>query len=140
MEARRTNIFIVDDNKLMVMALKQYLQKRFGESVNISTFFDGESCLQKVDEHTHIVILDYYLDGENKTAKNGIEVLKSIKEINPKTEVIMLSSNEDISVAIESFRTGATDYVVKGDKAWEKLIALVSKTITETISGQAGSE
>ncbi len=133
METNRTNIFIVDDNKLMLMALKQYLENRFGVSVIVSPFSDGESCLKKVDKHTNIVILDYYLDGNNKTAKNGIEILKSIKEINPKAEVIMLSSNEDIGVAIESFRRGATDYVVKGDKAWEKLITLVNNVITEPI-------
>jgi len=122
------NLFIVDDNKSMVTALKQYLNNRFGVSLKISTFYDGESCIAKIDKETHIVILDYFLTG-----KNGIEILKSIKKINPRTEVIMLSSNNDIGLAIESFRIGARDYVIKGPSSWKKVNKLINKIITEPI-------
>lgn len=128
MEAQGMNLFIVDDDKLIVSTLKHYLQNRFGSSLRISTFNDGESCLDKVDEKTNIVILDYFLDG-----KDGLEVLKSIKAINPKTEVIMFSSNEDVAVAIETFRAGAKDYVVKGVGALRRIAQLVNYIITEPI-------
>jgi DNA-binding NtrC family response regulator len=128
MNPQGMNLFIVDDNKLMVTGLKQYLYNRFGKMLNISTFHTGESCLEKVDQNTNLVILDYFLDG-----KNGNDILKSIKLINPKTEVIILSSNEDIGTAIESFHQGATDYVVKNDKAWKKIIPHVYRSITEPI-------
>lgn len=128
METQGINLFIVDDNKLMVTDLKLYLQNRFGVSVQITTFYDGESCLQKIDKDTHVVILDYFMEG-----KNGLEILKSIKAINPKTEVIMLSSNENIALAIESFRMGAKDYVIKGEGSLKKLTKLLSLIITEPI-------
>ena len=117
MKAQGINIFLVDDNRLMVTDLKHFLRNRFGADLNISVFNDGESCLAKIDKETHIVILDYFLDG-----KNGLEVLKLIKDINPKTEVIMLSSNEDIVLAIDTFRNGATDYVIKGNGALKKIL------------------
>jgi two-component system response regulator AtoC len=122
------NLFIVDDNKLLVMDLKHYLKNKFGVSVNISTFHDGESCLKKVDQETNIVILDYFLGD-----KNGLEILKAIKVINPKTEVIMLSGNEDIALAVETFRAGAKDYVIKGTGSWKKVTKLVNYIITEPI-------
>ena len=128
MKAQGINIFLVDDNKLMVTDLKHFLRNRFGADLNISVFNDGESCLAKIDKETHIVILDYFLDG-----KNGLEVLKLIKDINPKTEVIMLSSNEDIVLAIDTFRNGATDYVIKGNGALKKISKLVYRIITEPI-------
>ena len=128
METQKLNLFIVDDNKSMVVALKQYLLNQFGENINISTFYDGESCLEKINEYTDMVILDHFLNG-----KNGLEVLKEIKQINPKIEVIMLSSNEDIALAIQSFRAGATDYVIKGPSSWKKLTKLVHHVITEPI-------
>ena len=128
METQGINLFIVDDNKLMVADLKHYLQNRFGADVHISTFNNGESCLEKVDKNTHVVILDYFMDG-----KNGLEILKLIKAINPKTEVIMLSSNEDIALAINSFRMGAKDYVLKGQGSWKKITKLVYHIITEPI-------
>ena len=128
METQGLNLFIVDDNKSMVEALKHYLNNKFGVSINISTFNDGETCLEQVDEDTHIVILDHFLDG-----KNGLEILKLIKKINPKTEVIMLSSNENIALAIDSFRAGAKDYVIKGPSSWKKITKLVNLIITEPI-------
>lgn len=128
MTTQGQNLFIVDDNPLVVAGLKNYLNTRFGTNLIISTFNSGALALKQVDKNTSIVILDYYLENEN-----GNEILKSIKEINPSTEVIMLSSNEDIGVAIESFRNGATDYVVKGAKAWDKIISDVYKIITYPI-------
>ncbi len=128
METQGLNLFIVDDNKLVVQTLRAYLQDRFGKNLNIETFADGESCLQQVKGDTHIVILDYFMEG-----KNGLEVLKSIKEINPKTEVIMLSGNEDMAVAVETFRAGAKDYVVKGIGSKNKITNLIYNIITEPI-------
>lgn len=128
METQGMNLFIVDDNKLVVADLKHYLQEKLGVSLNISTFNDGESCLQKIDKETHIVILDYFLNGQN-----GLEILKLIKAKNPKTEVIMLSSNEDIALAIQTFRNGATDYVVKGQGSLKKISRIVYNIITAPI-------
>lgn len=128
METQGINLFIVDDNKLVSADLKYYLINKFGTGVKISTFTDGESCLNKIDKHTHIVILDYFLNGQN-----GLEVLKSIKAINSKTEVIMFTNNEDISMAVESFRMGATDYVIKGKGSSNKLYKLIYHIITEPI-------
>src|ERR1700741_888299 len=103
------NLFIVDDNPLMVTALRNYLQTRFGASLTISTFLSGASALKEVDRNTGIVILDYVLPGEN-----GNDILRSIKRINPKTEVIMLSSNDEIGTAIDAFRGGASNYCLNG--------------------------
>lgn len=128
MSTQGMNLFIVDDDKLVVSDLKIYLNHRFGNDINISTFYDGESCLEKLDMDTHVVILDYFLNGQN-----GLEILKLIKEKNPKTEVIMLSGNEDIALAIQSFRNGATDYVIKGQGALKKISKLILNIITEPI-------
>jgi len=128
MQTQGLNLFIVDDNKSLVTALKQYLHRKFGFSLKISTFNDGESCLQNVNKDTHIVILDHQMEG-----KNGIEVLKSIKTINPKTEVIMLSGSTDFDVAVQSFKAGATDYVVKGPRSWHKVTGLVYRMLTAPI-------
>jgi DNA-binding NtrC family response regulator len=133
MKNPKTNIFIVDDNKLLVISLKKYLENRFGSDVNISTFYDGESCLENINENTHIVILDYFLNNDNSNAKDGIEILKEIKKHNAKTNVIMLSRNEDVAVAVESFREGASEFVIKGDNSLNKLISLINRTITEPV-------
>ena len=62
-----------------------------------------------------------------------MDILKSIKYTNPKTEVIMLSGNEDMAIAIETFRSGAKDYVIKGNGSWKKISKLLQLIITEPI-------
>ena len=128
METQTLNLFIVDDNKSMVVALKHYIQNRFGKGIKISTFYNGESCIKEVNNTTDIVILDYSLEG-----KNGLEILKEIKKINQKTEVVMLSNNTDIDLVIESLKNGATDYVVKGPSSWNRLTTLISRIVTAPI-------
>lgn len=116
MENDAMNLFIVDSDELMVNGLKQYLDNKFGNSLNISTFTTGESCLANVNRKTRFVVLAYFLNG-----RNGNEILKLIKKINPATEVIMLSSNDNIAVVIESFRNGANDFVLKGKNSQIKI-------------------
>lgn len=128
MNTQAMNLFIVDSNKQQADRLERSLYNRFGTSLNISTFYAGEICLEKVDENTHFVVLSYFFSGAN-----GNEILKSIKAINPKTEVIMLSSNEKIITIIESYRQGATDYIIKDENAWRKLVPHVYRKISEPI-------
>jgi DNA-binding NtrC family response regulator len=128
MENQEINLFIVDDDKLLAASLKHYLQTKFGNDLKTTIFNDGESCLEKIEKNTHIVILDYFMDG-----KNGLEILKSIKAVNPKTEVIMLSGNEDMAIAIETFRAGAKDYVAKGIDSWDKISNLIDSIIIRPI-------
>ncbi len=123
-----TNLFIVDNNIVMVNSLEEYLKNRFGQSIHISTFKDGNSCLRKVNEELDIVILDCFILG-----KNNLDILKSIKTINPKTEVIMLAGNEDMAIAIKSFRNGAADYVVKGKNSWKRISKVVNYIITKPV-------
>jgi len=120
MNTQALNLMIVEDNAVMATGLRKYLYKKFGLNLNISTFYSGSSALKNIDDTTNIVILDYDLKGQNAD-----DVLVSIKKINPKTEVIILSSHEEIGLAIDSFCKGASDYVVKGQNAWQKIGALV---------------
>ncbi|MBK9478736.1 MAG: response regulator [Bacteroidetes bacterium] len=114
------NLIIIDKNSVSVKELRKYLIARFGNSLNISSFYNSDSALKHIGSNTSIVILD------NESAnENANDVLKAIKKINSKTEVIMLSSNENISAAIESFRNGATDFVLKGRKSRKKVGELV---------------
>ena len=118
------NLFIVQDNPLEARELQEFLNSRFGSTLAISTFSDGESVLREINANTKIVILDYDLKGEQAD-----ELLKSIRKINGNTEVIVLSSNEDIGTAIDAFRKGAKNYIIKGEKAPRKIFSLVYKII-----------
>ena len=60
-----------------------------------------------------IVVLDHYLDEQNVDAMNGLNVLKKIKSVRPKTKVIAMSGQDSVIITSEFFHNGADDYVSK---------------------------
>lgn len=125
MKMQKLNLFIVDDNPLIATGLRNYLITRFGSALDITTFYTGETALQKISANTSIVVLDYCLEGEN-----GNEVLKSIKKLNPETEVIMLSTNENIGGQIDSYRKRAASYANKSRNSWKLKAPLTYRFFT----------
>src|ERR1035441_782872 len=117
------NIFIVEDNKVFALALKAGIETTFANmSVKIQLFETGELCMAKFkDEKPPIVILDYHLNGTNPDAVDGIKVLDWIKKENSATNVIMLTADDKIEIAIKSFHHGASDYVVKTETKFNKI-------------------
>lgn len=124
METHAQNLFIVEDNPMNASSLMNYLKKRFNQSLNISMFIDGESLLEKVDEKTAIVVLDYDLKGEQAD-----KLLLDIKSINPHTEVIVLSSDLEIGTAIDAYQKGARNVVHKGRNEAKKVRSTIYKIL-----------
>jgi len=128
MQTQKLNLFIVDDNKSAGEELANYLRGKFGNRLKITTFTDGKSCLEEVESDTHIVILAC-----SPEDKNGLLILKSIKAANPATEVVMLAEREDIVMAIESFKAGAKDLVVKESGSEKKISYIIRRIVMAPI-------
>jgi DNA-binding NarL/FixJ family response regulator len=120
MEEQKQNLYILEENTLSSANLMNFLNKRFDQSLNISIFIDGESLLKKIDAETAIVILDYDLKGEKAD-----KLLLNIKKINSTTEVIILSSDEEIGIAIDAYRKGARNFLVKGKSNLKQIHSIV---------------
>lgn len=112
-------IFLVDDEPIQNEMLKDFLGERFLHE--IKTFENGEKMLQELHLGPEIIVLDYHLNNDRQNAKNGVEILKAIKDAAPDTHVIMLSGQDKIEVAIDSMKFGAYDYVVKGETAFSRM-------------------
>lgn len=111
-------IFVVDDDPFHLQLMKQILQSQNEE--NISLFSTGVDCLENIHLKPQIVFLDHNMD-----IYTGYEVLRKIKRYDPNIFVIMVSSQEEISTAVNSLKHGAFDYVQKNKN--------LEKTITETL-------
>lgn len=124
MASEKRYLFLVDDEPIQNEMLKDYLTERF--LYEIVVFDNGEEALKKMHLHPEILVLDYYLNANNTNAKNGIEILKQIKEISPSTQVIALSGQDKIEVAIDTIKFGAYDYVVKGESAFSRIENIIN--------------
>jgi len=133
METQAINVFILNDNVEIAGKLRKYLRDRFGKLLNISLFFSSRSCLKMMDNNVHLVVVDDYLyEGANK-GRPGVEVLKQIKDKYPKTEVVILTSNEDIGFALDALKMGARDYILNKYGAWQRIMMIIDKNIQQPI-------
>ena len=106
MNATQNLIFVVDDDPLIRNLLDHTIRNRWGYRIRL---FSGKNeQIWKPEETPDLVILDIMLSDSN-----GLDVLKKIKEHLPEVPVLMLSSQTDVGVAIETMRLGAMDYFTK---------------------------
>ncbi len=117
-------LFLVDDDALFLKSM----EIEFTEHSNftIETFATGELCLKHLSNHPDVIILDYQLDGIDKTAMNGLETLDKIKAFNNDIPVVMLSSQDKIEVAINCMHHKAFDYVVKSETSFLRLQKIIT--------------
>ena len=112
----RKKIFIVDDDPVLAEMLKDHLTKM--TSYDISVYDSGEECLKHLDQRPGIIFLDFYLNSVNKDAMDGLEILQEIKKVDPEVDVVILSGQDKIEVAVKTMQYGAFDYIVKGESAF----------------------
>jgi len=130
-------VYLVDDDQLSLTVLEDSILKKFGKNMIIKTFETGENCLGGIAANTpDLVVLDYHLDSQARGAANGIEILKKIKEHHPEVDVIMLSGQAKIDIAVETMRLGARDYVVKGETASFHISQIILSIIENSAQAQ----
>jgi DNA-binding NtrC family response regulator len=123
----RIRLFLVDDDAVFLKLLQiEFLQNA---DMEIETFATGELCIENLSHKPDIVILDYFLNSIDRDAIDGIQTLDKIKEVNPAIQVIMLSSQDKIDVAINCMHHKAFDYVVKSETAFMRLKLVISNII-----------
>ena len=129
MSKNQTNpiIFLVDDEPIQNEMLKDFISERF--EFTIKTFDNGEEALKNMSLNPQIIVLDFHLNAHLQNAQNGVEVLKLIKETNPEVQVIMLSGQDKLEVAVDSMKYGAYDYVIKGETAFSRIENVLNNII-----------
>ena len=115
----KIKLFLVDDDVLFLKLLEIEFRK-YG-ALKVETFKSGEFCIEHLIDKPDMVILDYYLNGVNKNAIDGIQTLDKIKAFDRNIPVIMLSSQDKIEVAVKCMQHGALDYVVKSETTFIRI-------------------
>src|SRR5580693_2076015 len=99
-------ILIIDDDMDMCNLLGRFLQKKGFETEASHT---GNKGIAKFKESKFDVVLCDYRLGD----KEGREVLKEIKNIDPYAIVIIITGYSDIKTAVDVIKAGAFDYITK---------------------------
>lgn len=99
-------LLVVDDDADLRTILCRYLEAK-GHSTRQAP--DAASALKAVEgEPVELVLLDLSLPDAG-----GLEVLESLRRLEPDLPVLILTGNADIGTAVRAMKLGANDYLVK---------------------------
>ena len=114
-------IFIVEDDDWYGEILQYHLN--LNPDYKVSLFKSGKECLANMSQKPDLITLDFSLPD-----LKGDKLFQKIREINPQIPVIMISSQEDISVAVNLLKLGVNDYLIKDeatkDLLWNSIIRI----------------
>ncbi len=101
-----TKVLLIDDEELFREDLAGLLRRREMDCRTAASGEQGLAVLENWDPD--IVLCDIMMPG-----MNGIDALDSLMRLRPDLRVIMLTAYADLHTAINAFRKGACDYVMK---------------------------
>ncbi len=100
------SILVIDDDRLIRQTFKTHLTS---EGFDVHVARDGTEGVRLFNESApSLVILDINLPG-----LHGLDVLKKIREIDPKAYVIMITAFDDMQTTVEAMKLGAFEYICK---------------------------
>lgn len=117
---KQLKIAVVDDAAAILKLISVYLAKT---GWDVSTYNNPLNAIEAIGKDpVDIVIADVCMP-----QMDGIAVLKKVKELCPKTDVIMMSGHADKDSAIKALRFGAFDFFEKPVRR-DEMLATIERT------------
>ena len=117
------NVIIIDDEKSLLDLLSVVFRK---EGYGVKTALSAAKAFEIIDrEDIDLVVTDIKMP-----EKDGMEVLRHVRETRPDVPVVMITAYGSINQAVETLKAGALDYVVKPFDV-EELKIIVARGLAE---------
>jgi len=114
-------ILFVDDEKEILSIVEQYLS---GHGYQVTVSDNGATALALAREK----VFDIIFTDLKMPAVGGLDLLRSVKETSPGTEVIILTGYGTVDSAVEALKLGSYDYLQKPIE-FERLKVLIDRII-----------
>lgn len=101
----KMKILIMEDDPVLGEIITDYLQQFY----TTHRAFDSQEAQECIEEELY----DLFIFDINVPGKNGLKLLKELREYNNTTPAIIITAYEDIVHLKESFNAGAHDYIRK---------------------------
>ncbi|MBD3413002.1 MAG: response regulator [Candidatus Aminicenantes bacterium] len=116
-------LLVIDDEQSILDLLKVVFEK---QGYSVKSALSAEKALKLLDEDE----FDLVLTDVKLPQKSGMDILKYAKKTKPDIPVIMITAYGTIKQAVEAFKAGAVDYVLKPFDV-EELKIIVKKGLKE---------
>lgn len=121
-----------DNIKILLIEDEPFDRKNFARSIknsglnaSLSIESNAEDGLKNLLSHQYdIIFLDYKLPGED-----GLELLKKIRQKRISEPVIMITSQEDETLAMSMVKAGADDYIPKSLVTVDGLVQIIRSAL-----------
>ena len=118
-------ILVIDDSKEIVKHLTERVLPTFGYKTLYA--YDGQTGLRIIREKTpDLIMLDY-----NLPEMTGIDVLREMAQESLSTPVLLMTGYGSEQSAIEAFRLGAKDYLIKPFTV-DEIVETIDRALVET--------
>lgn len=123
MENTLTRILVVDDDQFVRDMLAMILE---AGGYGVETAENGVDAVNKLNSglQANVVISDM-----NMPEMDGSELIREIRQGNEDIPIIILTGNNEVSVAIGAIRAGANDYLLKDENIQDTVILAVEKAL-----------
>ena len=120
-------ILIVDDHNIVREGVIRLLKDLLDFPVEFDEAATGQQAIEKISGGTYaMVLLDISMPG-----RDGLDVLKQIRQLQPELPVLILSMYSDEHYAVRALRAGAAGYLAKASASQD------FKTAIEKVLGGA---
>ena len=100
------HILLIDDEPAQITSIKSFLKRRDYIVSSANSGHDGINIVK--DGNIDLVFTDYRMP-----EMNGLEIVQSIKKLNPELPVVVITAFSDIKDAVQVMKEGAFDYLSK---------------------------
>jgi DNA-binding NarL/FixJ family response regulator len=113
----RARILLADDHKILTAGLQKIIAPKHDV---IGAVADGRELLAAVEQlHPDIVITDLSMP-----LLNGLDAIRTIRKSGKRCRFVILTMHSDISIVVDSFRAGASAFILKQSVADDVNMAL----------------
>lgn len=119
--APKARILCVDDETVILDSFRKILVI---DGYNVDTVETGQEALGLVQAHHY----DFVFTDLKMPAMDGVDVVKSVKEMRPDMDVIVITGYATVESAVECMKFGAMDYIQKPFTE-EELLNFTRKTL-----------
>ena len=120
-------IFVVDDHDVVRKGLRFYLTAHPQIRI-VGEAGDAQSAVEGVAEHVpDVVLMDLVLPlepGTEPTDEGGVQATRRIRQISPRTQVVVLTSFAEDELIFSAIKAGALSYLLKDADAETVLNAI----------------
>ena len=114
-------ILVTDDDVTFTLILKKFLERK-GYAIQVAHSVQQAIDLAAKDQF-HLYLFDYHLpDG------NGLEIVSQLKQQGLEAPVIIMTSYNDVRLAVKAIKMGVFDYITKPVNQ-EELLMLIGEAL-----------